>query len=529
MNSNPRISFVSIYQYNKWNSYGHFGIMDYTKVPFLVAAAEQVTVKRFIFAGDFMLLFSTLLDIKDSVTEEDFVELVLEWSRTNPRPDNRLPAFVWHGESGFHVGIENLSLEYVADRERRISAFRHEKTGGDGVIWDTVFIMNFREKRMAIQLDRTYHEDALVMDASFSTPHIITVLIEHGFLKDDCGLPVLRTPIYVSDQDEEMLAEIFEEKRDYRLPVVFVSKTSEGADPLDVSWLASRLKGAAHVLAEESPDQCRKVRELCGGCDELYGAARIYYPSDSLRKKRCRFRSATGDGAVRLERVIRNVIQYWIVLKPEPLYTWQGVNNTLLSDRLKDQFSRWVEAETAKRKAEDEVDKVYEEFDQDLSELQEKVAELTRKNEELQYENQRLRARMAEADAVPVIFLGEEEEFYQGEIRDMILGTLDDGLHAAGESTRRADVLEDILENNPYYHLSDERKQRVKNLFKGYKSLTGAMRQELQSMGFEITEAGKHYKLTYRGDSRYMVTIGKTPSDNRSGNNNAALINKNML
>ena len=27
----------------------------------------------------------------------------------------------------------------------------------------------------------------------------------------------------------------------------------------------------------------------------------------------------------------------------------------------------------------------------------------------------------------------------------------------------------------------------------------------------------------------YMVTIGKTPSDNRSGNNNAALINKNML
>jgi len=223
------------------------------------------------------------------------------------------------------------------------------------------------------------------------------------------------------------------------------------------------------------------------------------------------------------------VIQYWIVLKPEPLYTWQGVNNALLSDRLKDQFSRWVEAETAKRKAEDEVDKVYEEFDQDLSELQEKVAELTRKNEELQYENQRLRARMAEADAVPVIFLGEEEEFYQGEIRDMILGTLDDGLHAAGESTRRADVLEDILENNPYYHLSDERKQRVKNLFKGYKSLTGSMRQELQSMGFEITEAGKHYKLTYRGDSRYMVTIGKTPSDNRSGNNNAALINKNML
>ena len=55
------------------------------------------------------------------------------------------------------------------------------------------------------------------------------------------------------------------------------------------------------------------------------------------------------------------------------------------------------------------------------------------------------------------------------------------------------------------------------------------MRQELQSLGFELTEAGKHYKLTYKGDPRYMVTIGKTPSDNRSGSNNAALINKEML
>ena len=55
------------------------------------------------------------------------------------------------------------------------------------------------------------------------------------------------------------------------------------------------------------------------------------------------------------------------------------------------------------------------------------------------------------------------------------------------------------------------------------------MRQELLNLGFEITEEGKHYKLTYRDDPRYIVTIGKTPSDNRSGNNNAALISKIML
>ena len=124
---------------------------------------------------------------------------------------------------------------------------------------------------------------------------------------------------------------------------------------------------------------------------------------------------------------------------------------------------------------------------------------------------------------------GDEEDFYQGEIRDIILTTIEEALSATENGTRKRDVLQDILDNNPCAHLSEERRQRVKNLFKGYKSLTGAMRQELQRLGIEITEEGKHYKLTYRGDPRYMVTVGKTPSDNRSGSNNAALINKKML
>ena len=66
-------------------------------------------------------------------------------------------------------------------------------------------------------------------------------------------------------------------------------------------------------------------------------------------------------------------------------------------------------------------------------------------------------------------------------------------------------------------------------MFKGYKNVSSAMKQELMDLGMTISDDGKHYKLTYRDDPRYMVTIGKTPSDNRAGNNNAALINKIML
>lgn len=476
-----------------------------------------------------MLLFSTILNINENMTEDDFIRLVLEWNNSSKYSENIVTGIDWHGEHSAKYGTPKLWMEFVEHPESGIIAVRHEKVASDGVVWDSDFVMNFMEMRMSIRLDRTYNEEALVMNGAFSTPHFITLLIEHGYVQADGDLPVLRTPICVTDREVEKLAGIFHNTCDYRLPVIYVAKTEENRDPLSVAWLASRLKGAAHVLVEESTDSCGEIRKLYGGRQEAYGAVRIWYPSDSVRRKKFVFRSSSGNENDRLEKVIRHVIQYWISQRVEPVYTWQGVSSAVLRERLSHQTSERLKAELAKKEAESEVEKVYEEFDEDLRALQDKVAELTRANEALQYENQGLRAKLASSESQPLIFLGDEEEFYQGEIRDMVLGSLDEVLNATENATRRADVLEDILDNNPYYHLSEERRQRVKSLFKGYKNLTGAMRQELLDLGFEITESGKHYKITYRGDQRYMVTVGKTPSDNRSGSNNAALISKTML
>lgn len=57
----------------------------------------------------------------------------------------------------------------------------------------------------------------------------------------------------------------------------------------------------------------------------------------------------------------------------------------------------------------------------------------------------------------------------------------------------------------------------------------GTMKQRLQELGFEITEDGKHYKLTYYGDNRYFTSVAKTPSDNRTGNNTAGNICRDMM
>lgn len=459
-----------------------------------------------------MILFSTILNINDSLTKDAFVDLVLEWNRTSKYIENVVPNVDLDGSYSGRFGDEKLSLEFVDDPGRNLMAVRHEKVTADAAVWDTDYVVNFDEKKISIRLDRTYSEDALVMNGAFSTPHFITLLIEGGYLADDQDLPVLRTPMPFAGDMETLCGK-------YRLPVVYVTKTSDGQDAIDTSWLASKLKGAAHVLVET---------EKTANTDE-FGSVTIFYPAEILPKKRIVYRSANGNLNARLERVVKLVIQYWNAQTIDLLYTWQGVNNAVLSDSFNRQMVRYQETEKARQQAEEEKDLVYEAFDEDLRKMQQRIDELTKANEALMLENSFLRAKLNVTDAMPIVYQGEEEDFYPDEIKDMILGALDEVRMNSEATTRRADILDDILHSNEYQHLSEQRKQRVKAMFKGYKNVSSAMKQELMDLGMTISDDGKHYKLTYRDDPRYMVTIGKTPSDNRAGNNNAALINKIML
>ena len=86
------------------------------------------------------------------------------------------------------------------------------------------------------------------------------------------------------------------------------------------------------------------------------------------------------------------------------------------------------------------------------------------------------------------------------------------------------DLVKDILENNNYLRVSKDKASEIKQLLKSYTGMTSRLSQELEALGFKISGDGKHYKLTYYGDERYIITIAKTPSDVRSGRNDAQVI-----
>ena len=198
-----------------------------------------------------MLLFSTLLEINDTMTKDAFIQLVLEWNQGSPHEENIIQGIEWHGERNIRYGTDTLWLAIEEYRNENIIAIRYEKTEADGVVWDTDYVMNFNDMRMSIQLDRSYLEEALAVDPTFSTPHFITLLIEHGYLTDDGILPMLRKPIFIKADNVDLLTDVINGTSRYRLPVVYISKTYYGEDPVDIWKLSGRLKGVAHVLVEE--------------------------------------------------------------------------------------------------------------------------------------------------------------------------------------------------------------------------------------------------------------------------------------
>lgn len=494
-----------------------------------------------------MLLFSTILDINETMSKDDFICLVIEWNQGSPHANNIIPGIQWNGERNIRYGEDGLWLDIEEYRNQNIIAVRYEKKEDDGAIWDTDYVMNFNSMKMSVRLDRSYTAEALDADPKFSTPHFITLLIERGYLKDDHQLPIQRSATVINAENVSLLVGVINREIKFNLPIVYVSKTYNDEDPVNVSYLASRLKGVAHVMLEEGNWLNHTIKEQCNGNNEYYGAIGIYYPSHGSSHRRYLYRSAVGYDSFLLERVVRSVIQYSNAQMVDTLFTWQGVNNALLRDRLISQRGERLAAETAQKAAEEEAAKILDtldeeerrirkqafedaqseangildSFDAEMQKLQDQVEALTHANEALQFENQGLKAKLDSRDTIPVLFMGDEFEFYPGEVRDLLLATLSEATKGIQPKSRRGDIIRDIIKNNNYQKLSVAKAEEVKRILKNYDGMSARTRQALKDLGFEITEEGKHYKITYYGDGRYQTTYSKTPSDGRTGKNSA--------
>lgn len=285
---------------------------------------------------------------------------------------------------------------------------------------------------------------------------------------------------------------------------------------------------------------------ICGGSgqNEYYGAIGIYHPNTAIGHKRYLYRMSEGIDYILSKKVIRTVMRYNTSQMVPPLYTWFGVNNAILMDRLVRKREESVQAEAGRRKAlyelldlktnmnqeketmrkeaKAEADTILEDFEGTLQEKEHEIERLSSELEKKEYELLGLRAKMDAMLRIPVIFEGDQDDFYPGEVKDFVLSAVKKELASTEQRTRRYDVLKDILDANDYQAEGERRATEVKKLLSNYNGMNPRLKKALEDLGF-VFDLSDHQKIKYYGCDRYSVVYASTPSDKgRSGKNNAS-------
>jgi len=182
-----------------------------------------------------------------------------------------------------------------------------------------------------------------------------------------------------------------------------------------------------------------------------------------------------------------------------------------------------------KTEYERERNDLYEVFGKEIELKDKEIERLNTKVATLEAENMALKSRTDTKRGVPLLVYGKEKDFYPREIKEILVSILEDCRNNLAPSSRRYDVINDIIAANEAEGTQKMRAEEIKTILKGYTKMDSALKGKLEDFGFTISADRKHYKLLYFDDPRYLSVMSKTASDNRSGMNLATNIVANML
>ena len=463
-----------------------------------------------------MITYTTKFPINASLTKEEFIKTVIKWNQGSER--DKIEGLEWDGLS--HVmkwERDNISLEFQEVDTDDIIASRLRKEDEHGV-WTTDFILNEVEGYLSVSVAMVTTEFTTDFNPTFYPPYFVKLIVYNGYSGEDSALHVSQKP-HVATDCESVLNKVRCNEIQLSLPIVYITRVRESGYELNVEDLAFRLQGVAHVIFE--PDDYVREWELGLGTEADHeDKAIVFYPSTQKNADIINCAGKTKDSIE--EHIINVVYSYMIQRIRKNVDTWDGILNEKL-------HLRNVELLKSKEAIEEENDNLYEEFGDQLERMEETNARLNNEVQRLTAEVQGLRMKYSDKSSMPVIFAGAENDFYEGEIKEIVLEILEEYKKNCHEGSRRQHIINDILQSNEYKHLPEKKRETLKNILKGYRSLNGSLKNELESLGIEITSDGKHYKWSYFGDNRYVVTAAKTSSDGRSGMNLSSTMDKLML
>lgn len=333
----------------------------------------------------------------------------------------------------------------------------------------------------------------------------------------DGQIPVAEKPFILNEDEVAIAAALMSGAAGNKLPIVYVSATYQGSHILDPKILSKALAGMAHVIVEPSRAFSATLREETDSRNVYGGNVGVYWPESNARKSY--YLENSDEDATVIPLSIAKDVRVALANRR------QRTNCNWLY--LKEMISR-CRYEALKATDSIELNEYVKVWDADKKAKDARIVEAEGEIERLKSELRRQNV-VNQSSSSGLLRIGVEQNLYESEIFDVVVSSLSDHQKTILSGTRRDHIIADLLKHNPVKGNGDELQNRVRAALKTYVTMNAKTRSELQRIGFDISEDGKHYKLVFQGDGRYTFSVSKTSSDHRAGKNMASDINKKLF
>ncbi len=477
-----------------------------------------------------MVVFSTMFYVKKSLTMERMTELAFEWA--NGSPHYGFGNIAWNGgDSGEYISDDGKQkFSVIVSNDGNILAMRMENTDENNILWINDFVYESGEERnvLSVRLTRDADRESFIPDR-FNRPRLMKTVLREGYGDVDNDMEISDRVINITEKNIDIAENIICGNVKYIMPVVYVTRRySDGRPCLDANELARDLAGVAHVLVESGKNITSVLSSRTGRKNPFDGAVQIYYTD----KNSVRIMPEN----VSRKRIVDSVCRRLALLKVDDRYTWSDIKYRKLYDKYYKDKENSSELIEFYKEMNDEYDRDNRSKQQDIdylqSELDEALDEINRlKSRVSVYEhsfNSRRNEYTDDGNAVTVSIACGEEEFYESEIKDLLLKLVaDEKSKMDGDPNqrgwRRYHVLDSIVENNEILGKGKELEDELKRILSRTDGLSGKDKRRLNELGF-VSRGENHDKLYFHDDGRYMITVAKTPSDSRTADNLAATV-----
>ncbi len=462
-----------------------------------------------------MLSFATEFPVEHSQHTSAFLRTATDWILGSPHSALRMEDFArleGQAEGAIHQGNEQFESLMFANEDHEHAGIRYTKNE-NGLVWITTAVFSRTAADSWVSVSVLCESDLpLARLPPAKKPILVRMLFDRLRGAKDGALSAQDMPHYLENSDIQLAARLMTGQSGCHLPVVYISAGHPSRENLAPTRLASDLAGLAHVVVEPNRAFSFRLRIDVESANVYGGTIGIYWPNGSGRSPFFVGRDfpSMGELGQAILEEIRNALAN---RRAQRRCSW-GPLYEAASRRRHD----------ALRVAGSEDLKAYiEAFDKDQKEAS---AQLRAAEGEIG----RLRALLHTYElkrphsSGVVLPTGIERDYYRNEILGIVRAALIDANTRVQNDSRRGHVLAAILGSEMLGETAEAMRDKLKELLRGYRSMDSKVRRGLEDLGFEITEDGKHYKLVFMGDDRYVFPLPKSGSDHRGGLNAATKI-----